>query len=87
LSPWSRALKAALVNRDTEAVMTLYGEIPDRFDTLDEAQEASALIAGAIALLKEQRDELASQMGQTKAAISYQHQQGAKGHTRLDLKE
>ncbi len=67
--------------------MALYATMPERYETLEQAQEAQALMAEAIVLLRQRRTHLEQQMEQTKAAISYQRQQGAGDAMRLDIKE
>lgn len=76
---WIESLKIALINEDIETMALLYAEIPTEYESLDQAKEAAALMAGVIGLLKEKREQLQVEMDQTKKAMVYQQNQlGAK---------
>lgn len=83
-SEWLRQLKIAVINESDEAIARLYGDTPDRYETLQEAQEAAALMAEAIAFLKRKRELLQAEMNQTKNAIAYQKNEAALKPKRYD---
>lgn len=82
---WINDLKIALVNEDIEKLALLYGEMPNEFETIEIAQEASALMAGVIKMLKEKREKIQTELDQVKKAIVYQQNQLDGNTKRLDL--
>ncbi|MGE4295711.1 MAG: hypothetical protein AB7E49_08420 [Campylobacterales bacterium] len=83
-SEWLQQLKIAVINESEEAIARLYGDAPDRYESLEQAQEAAALMAETIALLKRKREALQGEMAQTKSAIAYQKNQAAFKPKRFD---
>lgn len=87
MSEWIQALKVALINEDDERLVALYEKMPDRFESLTQAQEAAALMGQVVLLLKRKRSQVEAELAKTKAAISYQKQQAFASAQHLDLKE
>ncbi|MDR1911077.1 MAG: hypothetical protein LBQ52_01855 [Helicobacteraceae bacterium] len=72
---WNNNLKAAIINEEIETIARLYGDLPNEFDDLSDAQESAALIAESIKLLRNKRERLQTEIDQTKKAIAYHSSQ------------
>lgn len=82
---WVNDLKIALINEDLESLARLYAEVPKEFETVELAQEAAALMAGVITMLKNKREEIQKELDLMKKAILYQQNQLNDTKPRLDV--
>jgi hypothetical protein len=67
---WISTLKLAIINKDFDQIEKLSKDIP-RFETLDESQEALALIEQVNVLLKNEKEKILSQMQKLKKTKEY----------------
>ena len=79
---WNNALKIAIINEEIDTIAKLHAELPDTFETVEDAKATSALIAEAIKLLSQKREEISHDIEQTKKVIAYQKNQlGSYDHS------
>ena len=80
---WIDELKIAIINEQLDRIIELYDSIPE-FETIEQMQEASALIKIAIEQLEDERELIGKAMNRNKIAQKYGH--GTVGHPYLDKK-
>ncbi|MEF3191562.1 MAG: hypothetical protein K6347_03285 [Campylobacterales bacterium] len=69
--PWLDQMLLAVANEDVDKIVALYGELPEEFATLEELQQARALIEQAIEILKKARHTVLLQMEHLKKSRAY----------------
>lgn len=67
---WISALKLAVINKDFDKIEELSKDVP-QFETLNESQEALALIEQVNVLLKNEKEKILSQMQKLKKTKEY----------------
>jgi hydroxylamine reductase (hybrid-cluster protein) len=78
---WIDELKIAIVNEQFDKIVALYELMPD-FQTIEQMQEASALIEMAIKMLENEKNQLSKAMNRNKVAGKYKN--GIVGYPYLD---
>lgn len=68
---WLDELKIAVASNDAEAIATLAGETPSKFDSLEDALQAQELLAAAINLIQENKAKLGKELEKLKNVKKY----------------
>jgi len=81
---WLTKLKAALVEKNTDAINMLLDDIPT-LNTEDEVQQALHLLSEASKLVETLKDETVLSMTQIKKNISFLHSTKENAKSSLDI--
>ena len=68
---WLDEFKIAVANDDAEAIAALAGEVPSKFDSLEDALQAKELLGAALNLIQKNRAELGKELEKLKNVKKY----------------
>ena len=68
---WLDEFKIAVANDDAEAIAALAGEVPGKFDSLEDALQAKERLGAALNLIQKNRTELGKELEKLKNVKKY----------------